>query len=251
MRQRSSSETGLLRRGAVRSSRPAYDWLRELEPSARDRVWKLSVVRRFADREIVFEAGQPCDGLHVVRDGLVACGATSPEGKEFIHFLLLPGATFGAPSAIDRRPHFLSTWAEGEAAIAHLPQRALDQLLVDLPDLAMLLARQVCQEYRFAYAALEGHIMADLPVRMARMLVFSARTYGHTTASGSVEVIFTQERVSHHLGVSRQSVAKILREWRKRAWVETEYGRVVVRDMDALRLIAGLTRRGAPAGPGR
>jgi CRP/FNR family cyclic AMP-dependent transcriptional regulator len=229
-------------RANAKSSRPAYDWLRELDPAARDRVSALSVVRRFADREIVFEAGQPCDGLHVVREGLVACGATSPEGKEFIHFLLLPGTTFGAPSAIDRRPHFLSSWAEGEALIAHLPQSELDRLLADWPKLAMLLAQQVCQEYRFAYAALEGHIMADLPVRMARMLIFSARTYGHTTASGSLELTFTQERVSHHLGVSRQSVAKILREWRQNAWVQTEYGRVVVRDLEALRGIAGLMR---------
>jgi CRP/FNR family cyclic AMP-dependent transcriptional regulator len=229
-------------RANAKSSRPAYDWLRELDPAARDRVSTLSVVRRFADREIVFEAGQPCDGLHVVREGLVACGATSPEGKEFIHFLLLPGTTFGAPSAIDRRPHFLSSWAEGEALIAQLPQPELDRLLAEWPRLAMLLAQQVCQEYRFAYAALEGHIMADLPVRMARMLIFSARTYGHTTASGSLELTFTQERVSHHLGVSRQSVAKILREWRQNAWVQTEYGRVVVRDLEALRGIAGLMR---------
>jgi CRP/FNR family transcriptional regulator, cyclic AMP receptor protein len=229
-------------RANAKSSRPAYDWLRELDPAARDTVSTLSVVRRFADREIVFEAGQPCDGLYVVREGLVACGATSPEGKEFIHFLLLPGTTFGAPSAIDRRPHFLSSWAEGEALIAHLPQPELDRLLAEWPRLAMLLAQQVCQEYRFAYAALEGHIMADLPVRMARMLIFSARTYGHTTASGSLELTFTQERVSHHLGVSRQSVAKILREWRQNAWVQTEYGRVVVRDLEALRGIAGLMR---------
>ena len=243
----------VVRRGPVsrahqRSARPAYDWLRELEPAVRDSVSSLSVVRRFADREIVFEAGQPCDGLHVVREGLVACGATSPEGKEFIYFLVSPGATFGAPSAIDRKPHFLSAWAQGEALIAHLPQQALDRLLGDRPELAMLLARQVCQEYRFAYAALEGHIMADLPVRMAKMLVFSARTYGHTTPSGSLELTFTQERVSHHLGVSRQRVAKILRQWRQRAWVETEYGRVVVRDLDALRAVAGLPRRGSPAG---
>lgn len=231
-----------MRRPSAKSSRPAFDWLRELEPAARARVSSLSVERRFADREIVFEAGQPCDGLHVVKSGLVACGATSPEGKEFIHFLFLPGSTLGAPSAIDRRPHFLSSWAEGEALIAHLPQRELDRLLGDWPGLAMLLARQVCQEYRFAYAALEGHIMAALPVRMARMLIFSARTYGQTTANGALELTFTQERVSHHLGVSRQSVAKILREWREKAWVETEYGRVVVRDLDALRSIAGLTR---------
>ncbi len=178
----------------------------------------------------------------MVKSGLVACGGTSPDGKEFIYFLLLPGATLGAPSAIDRRPHFLSSWAERQSLIAHLPQRELDRLLADWPELAMLLARQVCQEYRFAYAALEGHIMADLPVRMARMLVFSVRTYGHTTPSGALELTFTQERVSHHLGVSRQSVAKILREWRERAWVETEYGRVVVRDLDALRGVAGLTR---------
>jgi CRP-like cAMP-binding protein len=231
-----------MRRANGRSSRPAYDWLRELEPVARDRVSRLSVVRRFADREIVFEAGQPCDGLHVVREGMVACGGTSPEGKEFIHFLLLPGTTFGAPSAIDRRPHFLSAWAEGESLIAHLPQQELDRLVAEWPKLAMLLAQQVCQEYRFAYAALEGHIMADLPVRMARMLIFSARTYGRTIANGSLELTFTQERVSHHLGVSRQSVAKILRGWRQNAWVETEYGRLVVRNLEALRDIAGLTR---------
>ena len=84
--------------------------------------------------------------------------------------------------------------------------------------------------------------MADLPVRMARMLIFSARTYGRTIANGSLELTFTQERVSHHLGVSRQSVAKILRGWRQNAWVETEYGRLVVRNLEALRDIAGLTR---------
>ncbi|HLK36211.1 MAG TPA: Crp/Fnr family transcriptional regulator [Polyangiaceae bacterium] len=229
-------------------STQAYRWFEELDASARERVQRVASVRRLADREFLFEKGQPADGVFLVRRGLVACGSSSRGGREFLYFLLRRGESVGVASALDRRPHALSTWAQGETEVVHVAQAELERLLEEIPHLGLLLTKHVCQEFRFAYAVLEGHVFADLPVRMARMLVFNAQVYGRPSAQGVVVRNFTQERASHHLGVARQSVARVLREWRERAWVDTNYGRVVVRDLDALRRIAALERHAIDGG---
>ncbi|TFW09411.1 helix-turn-helix domain-containing protein, partial [Oxalobacteraceae bacterium OM1] len=58
------------------------------------------------------------------------------------------------------------------------------------------------------------------------------------TLPGGREVPLTQEELGHLLGKSRQSIAKLLREWERTGLVETKYGRISITDADALNRIA-------------
>src|SRR5437870_3616811 len=63
-------------------------------------------VRRRSYREgrVVFEEGEPGDGLYVILSGTVKISLASPEGDETVIALLAHGECFGEMAVVDGRP---------------------------------------------------------------------------------------------------------------------------------------------------
>lgn len=76
--------------------------------------------------------------------------------------------------------------------------------------------------------------MLPLPVRLAHRLLaldkFGARKAGADGALLSV----SQEELAFMLGVSRQSVNRQLKHWEQAGWLRQRYGRIELRDREAL-----------------
>lgn len=48
-----------------------------------------------------------------------------------------------------------------------------------------------------------------------------------------------QEELAQRIGATRQTTAKVLGQWRRRGWIVTGRGRIVVLDRSALGALAG------------
>jgi CRP-like cAMP-binding protein len=69
----------------------------------------------------------------------------------------------------------------------------------------------------------------DSSARIARVLLNLDQQAGE---NGMVKI--TQEELAQHVGLTRQTVAKTLGEWRGRGWVETRRGKILILDDQAL-----------------
>ncbi len=72
------------------------------------------------------------------------------------------------------------------------------------------------------------------PARLARALVQIV-----AAAGGDGQVIASQEALAQRIGVTRQTAARILGEWRRQGWIRTGRGRVTLVDRQALAEVAG------------
>ena len=77
---------------------PYFAGFSEQEISQVDRG---AVERSFSKGQILFLDGEKCEGLYVVKSGLVRVFKTSPEGREMVMLVARPGDTFNDAPAFD------------------------------------------------------------------------------------------------------------------------------------------------------
>lgn len=90
---------------------------------------------KFAPGEAVFHAGDAADGLFVLLSGCVSVVLRgSPSHKRLASFA--PGVMFGELGLLDGRPRSADVYADEDAIVLKLTQRAFEQIRAQNPDLA-------------------------------------------------------------------------------------------------------------------
>jgi CRP-like cAMP-binding protein len=92
----------------------------------------------------------------------------------------------------------------------------------------MRLIELLCARLRFASEHMEEMFFLDVPARLARALL--RLTEGESQQAERDRVVITQQEISRIVGISRESVNKLLRKWAKRGLVQLERGAVIVLD---------------------
>jgi CRP-like cAMP-binding protein len=93
---------------------------------------------------------------------------------------------------------------------------------------------------------MEEQAFDPLRTRLIRALLVLVETYGIPQDRGTViQLRLAQDHLGDLLGVSRQSINKLIKQLEGEQLIEMHYGRVIVRDLEALRGIAHAEGTGA------
>ena len=112
---------------------------------------------------------------------------------------------------------------DGELMV--IERRDLIPLLQDNPDVAMKIIEIVCGRLRRTSEQVEDIIFLGLPNRLAKALL---QLGGQPASKPNGKVRITQRELSQIVGVSRESVNKLLRDWQRRKWLKLERGGVII-----------------------
>lgn len=116
-----------------------------------------------------------------------------------------------------------------------VPAVAVHEVLDNRPDFLLELTRMVCRRYKETLQRIDATILLPLPVRLAkRLLEVCKAQHPNYTGTGSALLRLSQEDLSQMLGVSRQSINKLLKDWEARGIVGIQYGKITLLDHDAL-----------------
>ena len=86
-----------------------------------------------------------------------------------------------------------------------------------------------CQRTRLMFLAMEAWTILPLEERLALHLVNLANGHGEREGDDlAIRLHMPQEQLAQLLGVTRQRISQILREWERRGWLHYRYGRVVL-----------------------
>ncbi|MHB8620008.1 MAG: Crp/Fnr family transcriptional regulator [Chloroflexota bacterium] len=122
-------------------------WLRGVDYFARLpdddflEVAKHVHLRRYAAGQIIMLDGDPCDGLHIVREGRVRVYKMSPAGKEQVLRIIQPGESFNDVPVFDGGPNPASADCLDESEVGTLTAADTEQLLCTRPGFSAALLR--------------------------------------------------------------------------------------------------------------
>jgi CRP/FNR family cyclic AMP-dependent transcriptional regulator len=219
-----------------------FPFLAGTDEDLRRGVLRATRSRRFRRNEVLFHAGDPANGLHLLVSGHISIATTTPMGDIAILAVLGPGATFGEMS-------LLTDGLERSATATALDPVETRVLVRD--DFARL-RRTYPQVDRFLVDLLAGYVRRQdsrllealyLPVekRVLRRLLELADIYGGRASGAPIPL--TQEIVAEMSGTTRPTANHILRSAEAAGLIVVERGRLRVTDADGLARRAGLPLR--------
>jgi len=189
--------------------------------------------RRVDAGEVVFRKDDPGDGLYCVMRGRILIVAESPDGKELILNVHDAGEFFGEIALLDGVGRSATAVAHEPSDLLYLGRAAFLAFIEARPEAMTRIIALLCARLRRATELVVDGAFLDVSARLAK-LVLALRDGNRNSSTLRV----TQRDLALMLGVSRETVTKLLAMWRESGMVEIGRRRLAVLDAGALERIA-------------
>jgi CRP/FNR family cyclic AMP-dependent transcriptional regulator len=182
-------------------------------------------VRIRADKPL-FLAGDVGDGCYRVEDGLLKVTIVSRSGGERILAFVGPGAIVGELSVIDRLPRSASVIAVRNAALSFLSRANFEDFAKKHPEVYESLVALLAARLRETDVTIAAGTFLPLSGRVACVLLELAHEFGKDAGSGRlvIQQKIGQTDLAAMAGISRESVNRILSDWKRRKLISRQSG---------------------------
>jgi CRP-like cAMP-binding protein len=198
-------------------------------PALLDELAARARVIRVAPREQLFSKGDPGDRLYLVVTGVIRISTLSPEGREVTYGLIKPGDLFGEIAVLDGGPRSADATAMEAGELLALERRDVIDFLHRHPAQTIHLLKVLCERVRCADSLLEDVVFLSLPGRLAKHLLALAGTLGVRRGPDAAPTVrLSQQELADHIGISRESVNKVLSKWEQVGMVTLGRGQITL-----------------------
>ncbi|WP_406369594.1 Crp/Fnr family transcriptional regulator [Streptomyces sp. NBC_00647] len=222
---------------------PARSLLGVLSPSARQDLLGLGTEVRFDAGAVLLREGDSHQHIYLLVSGFTKVTATVENGETSLLAVRAAGDTVGEMAAMTGAPRSATVTACGPLTARVSRRDELRALLEDRPVISMALTGMVADRLRWANRRRLDFRGYPAKVRLARLLVELAESYG-SFGAGGVEIgcRLTQPELATMVGAAETTIHKVLRELRADRLLETGYRSTIIRDLPRLERLADLIR---------
>jgi len=197
----------------------------------------ISSTQACTEGQVLYQNGDMPDALYGVLSGGIKMVAEDANGKYFLYGIVQPGWWFGEISAIDGQPRAQTTMAIGHTQLLRIPRKELLILLDNNPQLYRHFLTILCKRLRQAGQVLEEGAFLPLSKRLAKQLLRIHKTnHQHQTK-------LSQEELAASMGVTRQSIYRVLKDWQLKKWILVKYGNIEIIEPESLRTFIELSEQ--------
>ncbi len=172
-------------------------------------------------------AGAPVKGWYAVLDGLVKLQSTSADGRVSAFLGVPTGEWFGEGSALKAEPRRYDVVALRDTTLMCLPREAFHALQDTNLAFNQYLVAHLNRRLGQAMALIEAGRLRSPEERVA---LYLSRVFW----PGVRKLSLSQEELGHLVGLSRQTVNRVLRQMERLRLVSLAFGRVDILDEPAL-----------------
>ena len=203
----------------------AQPYFKALDAAELARLARTLIERAYEKDEVVFLEGEPCQGLYIVREGIVKIYKLSPEGREQILSYVKPFDSFNEVAVFDGGSNPANVAAAEPTTLWIVPRAAVADLIQSNPQVALAVIQNLGARLRHMVGLVEDLSLRQVSARLAKLLL-------ETAASG--ERALTQQEMAARLGTVREMIGRSLKQLEARGLIETGRGRIVILDREGL-----------------
>jgi CRP/FNR family cyclic AMP-dependent transcriptional regulator len=193
---------------------------------------EVSWLKKLTRGELLFLQSDPSDCVYIVRRGAIAIQLSSPDGRELVINEMNQGDCFGELGILTGESRSAGAEAIVDSEVLIAPRDAFMKILERIPFLSRRLLEITASRLQDSTRREEALAFHDAEQRLASQLLQleqSAVEKGYLTLS--------QEDLAQRVGLARQTVATILGRWRRRGWLLTGRGHIVLLNRHELSLL--------------
>jgi len=215
-------------------------FMHELPPEARASFLGNARKVRLDRGGLIYHTEDPAETVYVLQSGRVRLYRIGTGAREVTIAVHEPGELFGATglTGAGAYGHYAEALEPGEALA--IGGHALRELLRTQPALGVSLSAQLTRQTRALQERLASLVFLEVSQRLATALLQMAEV-GGTANDGGKKAL--RGRISHQdlaylVGSTRETITKLLGEFKERGLLDLGYRRIVVLDEAGLRDVA-------------
>jgi CRP-like cAMP-binding protein len=212
----------------------------ELEATARTELARCARLQEVQADQIVIERGDAAHALFAIVQGKLKVVAPRPGGRDAVLHILGHGDVFGEVALFQERGRTARVVALEPGILLVLDRRDVMRLIAQSGELAARVLALMARRLSDTIAHFDATTSLEVPQRLALKLLSLCELFGERQSDGSTRMMLTlsQSELAELVDCSRQTVNRLLCEWRDRGILAVEDGRLTLRDAVALRALA-------------
>jgi CRP/FNR family transcriptional regulator, cyclic AMP receptor protein len=193
---------------------------------------------------VLFVEGEAPRGLFILCSGQAKLSVTSATGHAINLRIVEQGEALGLSSVVANEPYVMRAETLSPCQVSFIPRLQFLQLFRAHPDLSLVVSKHLSMELHKAYD--QTRLLALAPgtqVKVAQFLLSWADKHGELVTEGvRLAIHMTHEEIGESIGASRETVSRVLGDFKRKQLIRTRGGTIVILQPQQLR---GLTTDGS------
>jgi CRP/FNR family cyclic AMP-dependent transcriptional regulator len=192
----------------------------------------------FPNDAVIFVEGQAPGGIFLLCEGQVKLSTTSSNGKTFIVRIAKPGEVLGLHAIVTGKLYELTAETMQPTRLAFAGRQGFLRFLQEHGDACLRAAQQISRDCQDAYGVIRSIGLSHTASgKVATFL--RAWAAGGLVTKGVVrtKLVLTHEDIGQLVGISRETITRILSEFRKKDIADLKGANLTIRDKSALERI--------------
>ena len=187
-------------------------------------------IRQVPKGKTLFNQMDPAEAFYVVRSGRIAILLDSADGRELVINEMRTGDCFGELALLTGQPRSTSAMAREASEVIAISRETFLATIESEPKLMRHVLESTARRLSASSERESALAFLEAPARLARVLLEMDR---QASADGFITV--SQEELAQRVGLTRQTAAKTLGQWRRAGWIITGRGKIVLLNRAGLR----------------
>jgi len=195
-----------------------------LSNSALTALQKIKATSVYPKGALLFIEGQAPRGVYILCTGRAKLSTTSAEGKSIILRIAEPGEVLGLSSAVSDTPYEASVETLEPTQANFISRADFSNFLKEHADVGIRVAQQLTHNCKCAYDEIRSLGLSNsVPEKIAKLLLHWSEHPLNLPKKKpneiAIRVTLTQEEIAQFAGTSRETVSRVLSEFKRKGWL--------------------------------
>jgi CRP/FNR family transcriptional regulator, cyclic AMP receptor protein len=201
---------------------------------------RIKYASAFPPGAVLFVEGQAPRGVYVICTGRVKLTTTSRDGKTLILRIAQAGEVLGLHATVSGKPYELTAETLQPCQLDFVKRDDFLKFLQNHADACLHAAQHLSQDCQSAYEMIRSlGLSHSVSERLARLLLEWASDGEETKEGIRIKIALTHEEIAQLIGTSRETVTRVLGEFREKEFAQLRGSTLLIRNKAALEKLIG------------
>ncbi|MGB9237158.1 MAG: Crp/Fnr family transcriptional regulator [Terriglobales bacterium] len=201
---------------------------------------KIKYASAYPQGAVLFVEGQAPRGIYIVCSGRVKLTTTSRDGKTLILRIAQAGEVLGLHGTVSGKPYELTAETLQPSQLDFIKREDFLKFLQNHADACLNAAHHLSQNCQTAYDMIRSlGLSHSVSEKLARLLLEWASDGEQTKDGIRIKIALTHEEIAQLIGTSRETVTRVLGEFRDKELAQLRGSTLLIRNKAALEKLIG------------
>lgn len=214
----------------------------ELSQKGLQEFESLKITNSYPKGTMLFLEGQPSHGIYMLCQGKVKLSTCSRDGKAVILHIAEAGEVLGLSATVSNTVYEVTAEVLELCQVNFVRKDEFIRFLQNNVEACMNAAQQLSRNYHTAYVQIRSLGLSNTAAdKLAKLLLEWCKANGDSSNGCThLKITFTHEEIAEMIGTSRETVSRLLKNFKSRKLITVNGSDLVIPDRDKLEASIGL-----------